>query len=73
MNPFASLLVTEHLKDLLREAEDERRARLVRGSTPSTLRSALAWALDRVPTARPVRVRPAVDPMHPVVGRTAGA
>lgn len=72
MSPFASLLAAEHLKDLLREAEAERRARLVRGSTPSMPRSVLGRAFDRVRTVRSVLVRPAVDPMNPAVGRAAG-
>lgn len=33
MNHFAAFLAAEHLQDLLREAETERRARLVRGAT----------------------------------------
>ncbi len=34
MNALAALLVADHLNDLMREAEEERRLRILRGARP---------------------------------------
>ena len=44
MNAIAAMLVTQHLNDLLREAEEERRNALVRGAR----RSGWSAALGRI-------------------------
>ncbi|MCI0583040.1 MAG: hypothetical protein L0227_09150 [Chloroflexi bacterium] len=65
-----SILVTQHLQDLLREAEEDRRRTLVRGATRSrstSLTGRLAGLLHRLPrpgrrgsnAARPAGRRPA--------------
>ena len=70
MHAVATLLVTQHLQDLLREAEDERRRTLVRGAGQSgwsTLSGRLAGLLRRLTgsvrrgsnAARPADSRPA--------------
>ena len=42
MHPFTAFLAAEHLQDLLREADDERRAVLVRSVRPHTTSRTLA-------------------------------
>ena len=70
MHAFATLLVAQHLQDLLREAEDERRLALVRGtrrSAWSAFSERLAGLLRRLAgvgrrgstAARPSGPRPA--------------
>ena len=51
MHPFTALLAADHLQDLLREAESERRAALVRSVQPHA--NARTFTLGRfVATAR---------------------
>jgi len=67
MHAITALLATEHLNDLLREADNERRVALVRSGQPTPpsrgggLTSRLAAALGRgsARTARPARTGPA--------------
>jgi hypothetical protein len=50
MHQFGALLAALHVNDLLREAEAERRRRLVDGSRPSTRPG--SWSGFRSPLAR---------------------
>ncbi len=45
MHPFTAFLAAEHLQDLLREADDERRAALVRSVRPHA--TARTFAIGR--------------------------
>jgi hypothetical protein len=66
MHAIAALLAAEHLNNLMREANDERRLALVRSARPASpsrflgLRTRLASAFGRdVKTAASTRPRPA--------------
>ena len=70
MNFATSVLVTQHLQDLLREAEEDRRRAIIRGATRPSFSSSsgrLAGLLRRLPrfgrrrssAARPAGQRPA--------------
>lgn len=48
MHPVASLLAAAHLDDLVREAESERRARIVRGGQASRWSAIVAAAAGRI-------------------------
>jgi hypothetical protein len=72
MHPFTALLVADHLQDLLREAESERRAALVRSVRPhATPRSFALGRLVEAATRRLFRSRSeSTTPQRP---RPAGA
>jgi hypothetical protein len=58
MHPFTAFLAAEHLQDLLREADDERRAVLVRSVRPhATARTFAVGRLIGAATRRLLRTR----------------
>lgn len=64
MQPFTAFLAAEHLNDLLREADEVRRAALVRtgsqvGSRPTSAIGRLTAAARRLRLSAGARVRPA--------------